>query len=71
MKPLRQLTFQRALKCPFCCNFHKKVVIASRVCRTALIRSALETPDPGASNDGSIFILRHFGADMAAFEVAG
>ena len=36
-----------------------------------LIRRALENPDPGASNGGSNFIFRHFGADMAAFEVAG
>ena len=36
-----------------------------------LIRNALESPDPGASNGGSNFILRHFGADLGTFEVAG
>ena len=40
----------------------------SRVCRTALSQSALETSDPGASNGGSKLQIRHFGAD---FEVAG
>ena len=52
-------------------NFHKKVAIASRVCRMALIRSALESPDPGASNSGSNFKIRHSGVDIATFEVAG
>ena len=66
-----QVTFQRALKCEFCCNFHKKVAVASRVCRTALFRSALENPDPGASNGGSNVEIRHFGAFIAASEVAG
>ena len=51
--------------------FTKKIVIRSSVCRTILIRRALESPDPGASNGGSNFIFRHFGADMASFEVAG
>ena len=37
----------------------------------ALIRSALESPGPGASNGGSKLQIRHCGADMAAFEVAG
>ena len=36
-----------------------------------LIRSALESPDPGASNGGSNFIFGHFGADLVTFEVAG
>ena len=67
----RQVTFPSALKCPFCCNFHKKVAIGSRVCRTILTRRALESPDPGASNGVSNFVFRHFGADVAAFEVAG
>ena len=53
------------------CNFHKKASIRPRVCRTALIRSALESFDPGASNGGSNFISRHFGVDMVAFHVAG
>ena len=55
----------------FCSDFHKIVVIRSSVCRTILIRQALERPDLSASNGGSNFIFRHFGADMAAFEVAG
>ena len=55
----------------FCFDFHKILVIRSSVCRTRLIRRALESPDPCASNGGSNFIFRHFGADMAAFKVAG
>ena len=50
---------------------HKKLVIRSRACPTALVRSALESPDPGASNGGSNVELRHFGADMAASKVVG
>ena len=55
----------------FCSDFHKIVVIRSSVCRTILIRRALESSDPGASNGVSNFIFRRFGADMAAFEVDG
>ena len=47
----------------------KKTLPALR--RAALIRSALESPDPGASNGGSNFKIRHSGADIATFEVAG
>ena len=54
----------------FYSDFHKTVVIRSSVFRTILIRRALASPDPGASNGGSNFIFRHFGTDMAAFEVA-
>ena len=36
-----------------------------------LIRSALESPDPGASNGGSNVQIRHFGIDLDTFEVAG
>ena len=52
-------------------DFHKTVVIRSSVCRTILIRRALENPDPGASNGGSNFIFRRFGADLVTFKVAG
>ena len=52
-------------------RFQKKVAIASCVCRTILIRRALESPDPGASNGGSNFIFGPFGADLVTFEVAG
>ena len=55
----------------FYSGFHKIVVVRSSVCRTILIRRALEALDPGASNGGSNFIFQHFGADMEAFEVAG
>ena len=52
-------------------NFHKTVVIRASVCRTILIRRALESPDSGESNGGSNFIFRHFYADLVAFEVTG
>ena len=52
-------------------EFHKIVVMRSSVCRTKLIRRALESSDPGASNGGSDFVFRRFEADMVAFEVAG
>ena len=51
------------------CFPQKKVAINSRVCCTLLIRCALESPDPGASNGGSNFIFRHFGADLVTFEM--
>ena len=35
-----------------------------------LIRSALKSTDPGASNGGSNFEIRPLGADLASFEVA-
>ena len=53
------------------CSVHKMAVTRSSVCRTKLIRSALESSDLCASDGGSNFSFRHFGADMAAFEVAG
>ena len=53
----------------FCSNLHKIVVIHSSVSRTTLIRRALESSDPGTSNGGLNFSFRHFGVDMAAFEV--
>ena len=49
------------------------MVIRSRVCRTILIRRGLESSDPGleSSRRAAPNIFRHFGADMAACEVAG
>ena len=38
---------------------------------TILIRRALESPYPGTFNGGSNLQIRHFGADIAASEVAG
>ena len=45
-----QVTFLSGLKCPFYCNFNKKVAIVSRARRTALNRRALQSPDPGTPN---------------------
>ena len=42
----------------------------SRVSRTGLIRSALESPDPCASNGGSSFGIKGLGADLLRFEMA-
>ena len=39
--------------------------------RTVLIRSALESPDPGALNGGSNIKFRPLGTDVITFEVAG
>jgi len=52
-------------------DFHKKCFIRSSVCRTILIRSALENSDPGASNGVSNLLVRLFGADLVTFEVSG
>ena len=52
----------------FCSDFHKIDVIRSSVCRTILMRRAPESSDPGASNGGSNFIFRQFGADMAVLK---
>ena len=54
----------------FCSDFHKIVVTRSSVCRTILVRRALESADPGASNGVSNFIFRHFGADLVTFEMS-
>ena len=40
------------------------------MCRTSLIRSALENTDPGVSNDGPKVEFRPFGADLIIFEMA-
>jgi hypothetical protein len=40
------------------------------MCRTALIRSALESTDPGASNGGSSVRIQTLGADLITFEMA-
>ena len=41
------------------------------MCRATLIRSALESPDPGAFNDGSNIEIRPLGTDLVTFDVAG
>ena len=54
----------------FLLRFQKKGATRSQVCRTALIRSALKSPDPGASNGGSNVGIRHFEADVITFEMS-
>ena len=49
--------------------FHKMFLTRFQACRTALIRSALETPDPDAFNDGSNVGIRSRGTDLVTFEV--
>ena len=66
MQKLLKLT-----KWQFLSKLHKNVVTRPQVCRPKLIRSALESSDPGASNDGSDLQIRHCGADKEVFEVAG
>ena len=51
-------------------RFQNIVVIRSSVRRTILIRRALESSDPGASDGGSNFIFGHFEADLGTFKVA-
>ena len=46
----------------FSSEFQKMVAVRSSVCRAILIRSALESPDAGASDGGPNFSFRHFGA---------
>ena len=57
------------MKCQSGPDFQKKIVLRTRVCRTALIWSALESTDPDASNGGSNFEFRHFGAELVPFEL--
>ena len=70
-KNLKSWPIELTWKSQICSGFHKTVAIASCVCRRILIRRALESPDPGASNGGSNVVIRHSGADMVALEVAG
>ena len=51
-------------------RFQKWGATASQVCRTAIIRPALESSDPDASNGGSNVGVWLFGADLIAFEIA-
>ena len=66
-KPDQQISHQQTSDISKCTEvtvllrFQKKVAIASCVCRTMLIRRALESPDPGASNGGSNFVFGHLG----------
>ena len=41
----------------------------SQVCRTALIRRAIESSDPRGSNGGSDVEIRALGADLRSFEI--
>ena len=52
-------------------SFHKNCFIRSCVCRTILIRNALEDSELGTSNGVSNLLIRLFGADLVTFEVAG
>ena len=54
-----------------CSGFHKNIVVGLSICHTILIRRALESSDPGASNNGSNVEIRHFRTDIAAYEPAG
>ena len=69
------LNSKRCLRCGFLSIFYKMMCSAeirsALKSRTALVRSALETPVPGVSNGGSNVEFRHFGAVMAASKVVG
>ncbi len=52
-------------------GFQKESAVRSPVCRIILNRSALESPDLGASSGGSNLSIRTFGADLGTFEIAG
>ena len=54
----------------FCSHFQKKCFVRSQVCRMVLIRSALESTDPGASNGGSNFEFQPLGVNLVSFEVS-
>ena len=49
--------------------FHKMCLTRFQACRTALIRSALESPEPGAFNDGSNVGIRPRGTDLLSIKV--
>ena len=52
-------------------DVHKVRPIRSQVCRTTLIRSALESSDLGTFNGGSNVKIRPLGSNLVTFEVAG
>ena len=54
----------------FCSKFEKKWIIGSQACRRMLIRRALKSTDPGASNGGPNFQTRPLEAALVSFEVA-
>ena len=51
-------------------QFQKIIFTQTIVCLMTLIRRAVQSPDPGASNGGSNFQIRHFWAYIKSFEVA-
>ena len=51
-------------------HFQKKWIRGFQTCRKILIRSALKSSDPGASNGGSNLELRPLEADLVSSEVA-
>ena len=70
-------SFTRSVRLPptdfvvhFTFDFHKKCSTGFHLCRTTLIRGALESPDPGASNVGLIVEIGSLGADLITFQVA-
>ena len=50
--------------------FSQTIVMRSRVCRTILVRAALESSDPGTFNDVSNIAIWHFEADLVSFELS-
>ena len=53
----------------FTSDFHINRFIRSQVCRVALIKSALESSDPGAFNDVSNVEIEPLGAVLSTFKV--
>ena len=54
----------------FCSQFQKKELTDFQTYPKILIRGALKSTDPGASNGGSNLEIRPLEADLVSFEVA-
>ena len=62
-------TFANCPKFKFLLDIEKMCLTRSQVCRTVLIRGALERLDIGVFSDWSNFEIRQLGIDLATFEV--
>jgi len=71
MSRIGNVLFNGFILWTFCSHFQKNHFVRSQVYRKALIRSALGSTDPRASNSGPNVEIQPLGANLQSFEVGG